>query len=189
MCCMSLCKSNYKDSNKHKFTPINQTRPSKNRQPHTRCLYFGEHFFSPVQGRLPHTYGCEKHGYTCGSLFIDHTSGKIFNFPQFSTNTTETLTSVAHLESQAHKAGFKNKKYHSDNVIFSSAAFKAHCKQLGQEYSFSGVGAHHQNEVTERNIKTIAQWACANMLHLATHWPQQACSKFWPQAIDYLGLQ
>jgi hypothetical protein len=89
------------------------------------------------------------------------------------------------LKSQAHKAGFKIKKYHSDNGIFSSAAFKAHCDRQGQEYSFSGVGAHHQNGVAARNIKTIAQWAHANMLHLATHWPQQACSKFWLQAIDY----
>jgi hypothetical protein len=95
------------------------------------------------------------------------------------------LTSVACLESQAHEAGFKIKKYHSDNEFFSSAAFKAHCEWQGQEYSFSGVGAHHQNGLAERNMKTIAQWARANMLHLGTHWPQQARSKFWPQAIDY----
>ncbi len=78
-----------------------------------------DHYFSPVQGRLMHTYGCERHGYTCGSLFVDHASGKIFNFPQFSTNTTETLRSVAHLEAYAHDEGFKIKKYHSDNGIFS----------------------------------------------------------------------
>ncbi len=58
-----------------------------------------DHYFSPVQGCLPHMYYCEQHGYTCGSLFIDHASGNIFNFPQFSTNTTETLASVACLES------------------------------------------------------------------------------------------
>ncbi len=54
------------------------------------------HYFSPVQGHLPHMYGHEKPCYyTCGSLLVDHASGKIFNFPQFSTNTTEMLTSVA----------------------------------------------------------------------------------------------
>jgi hypothetical protein len=67
------------------------------------------------------------------------------------------------LESQAHKAGFKIKKYHSDYGIFSSAAFKAHCERKGQEYIFSGVGAHHQTGAAERNMKTIAQWACADM--------------------------
>ncbi len=53
-----------------------------------------------------------------------------------------------------------------------------------QKYSFSGVGAKHQNGVAERNIKTVAQWARANMLHLATHWPQHANSTYWPQAIN-----
>ncbi len=41
------------------------------------------------------------------------------------------------------------------------------------------------NGVAEQNIKTVAQWARTNMLHLATHWHQQANLKFWPQAIDY----
>ncbi len=31
----------------------------------------------------------------------------------------------------------------------------------------------------------VAQWARANMLHVATHWPQHANSKYWPQAVDY----
>jgi hypothetical protein len=130
-------------------------------------------------------YGHEKHGYKCASLFINHSSGKIFNFSQFFTSTTETLRSVAHLELQAYDEGFKIKKYHSGDGIFSSAEFKAHCEQQNQKYNYSGVGAHHQNGVAERKIKTVARWACANMLYLATHWPQQACSQFWPQAIDY----
>jgi hypothetical protein len=75
--------------------------------------------------------------------------------------------------------------YHSDNGIFSKAEFKAHCEKHNIKYKFSGVGAHFQNGVAERNIKTVAQWTRANMLHLATHWPQQANLKFWPQAIDY----
>ncbi len=57
------------------------------------CI-LADHYFSLLQGRFPHTYGCEKNGYTCGNLFVNHASGKIFNFPQFSTNNTETLTSV-----------------------------------------------------------------------------------------------
>ncbi len=56
---------------------------------------------------------------------------------------------------------------------------------LSKHSLFSGVGAKHQNGIAECNIKTVAHWACANMLHLATHWPQCADSKFWPQATDY----
>ena len=86
-----------------------------------------DRYFSPVQGRLLHTFGREPHGYTCGCLFVDHASGKIFNFPQFSTTATETLKSVARLEAYAHDEGFKIKQYHSDNGIFSTADFIAHC--------------------------------------------------------------
>ena len=85
----------------------------------------------------------------------------------------------------AQEAGVCIKEYHSDNGIFSSHEFKKHCDPNNQQYSFSGVGAKHQNGVTERNIKTVAQWARANMLHLASLWPEQANAKFWPQAIDY----
>ncbi len=42
-----------------------------------------------------------------------------------------------------------------------------------------------KNGVAKRNIKTVAQWAQANMLHLALHWPTQATVSFWPQAIEY----
>ena len=144
-----------------------------------------DHYFSPIQGRLLHTFGRERTGYTCGSLFVDHASGKIFNFPQFSTNTTETIRTAQRLESMARDEGFNIKSYHADNGIFSSADFKEHCERNRIKFSFGGVGAKHQNGVAERNIKTVAQWARANMLHLATHWPQHASSTFWPQAIDY----
>jgi hypothetical protein len=41
------------------------------------------------------------------------------------------------------------------------------------------------NGVAERNIKTVAQWAHANMLHLANSWPQYVDPTYWPQAINY----
>jgi hypothetical protein len=142
-------------------------------------------YLLPVQGRLLHTFGREHHGYTCGSLFVDHASRKIFNFPQFSTKSTETLKSVARLEAYASKEGFRIRNFHSDNGMFSTVEFKDHQDTHNIKYNFSGVGAHFQNGVAERNIKTVAQWARTNMLHLTTHWPQQANLKFWPQAIDY----
>ena len=144
-----------------------------------------DHYFSPVRGRLLHTYGREKNGYTCGSLFVDHASGKIFNFPQFSTTSSETVRSAERLEALAEDEGFRIQKYHADNGIFAKSEFKEHCDRRKIKYNFSGVGAKHQNGIAERNIKTVAQYARANMLHLATHWPQQANASFWPQAVDY----
>ena len=96
-----------------------------------------------------------------------------------------TSQSINRLEAMAREEGFKIKRYHSDNGIFATADFKAHCEHSQQTFSFSGIGTKLQNSIAEGNIKTIAQWACANMLHLATYWPQHADSKFWPQATDY----
>ncbi len=144
-----------------------------------------DHYFSSITGRLPHTYGRKRSGYTCGSLFVDHASGKIFNFSQYSNTAAETICSSLRLEALACDAGFTIKSNHSDNGIFASPDFKHHCSLQHQKYNCGAVGAKHQNGIAERNIKTVAQWARANMLHLATLWPQYANAMYWPQAIDY----
>jgi hypothetical protein len=77
------------------------------------------HYFSPIIGQIQHTFGKERSSYTCGSLFVDHTSGKIFNFPQYSTNAFETIQNILRLEVLAMEEGFKVKEYHSANGIFS----------------------------------------------------------------------
>ena len=148
------------------------------------CLS-ADHYLSPISGRLYTSFGRERQGYTCGTLFVDHASGKIFNFPQFSTNAMDTIDSKRKLERCANEEGILVKAYHSDNGVFASDAFKNECQQHGQKLTFSGVGAHHQNGVAERNIKTISQWARANMLHAAYHWHEHANVKLWPQAVDY----
>ncbi len=144
-----------------------------------------DHYLSPVNGRLYSSYGRESRGYTCGTLFVDHASGKIFNFPQLSTTAADTIRSKHLLERLALDDGIRIKHYHSDNGVFNSAAFKDDCITSSQHISFSSVGAHHQNGVAERNIKTISQWARANMLHAAFHWTAHANIKLWPQAVDY----
>ena len=131
-----------------------------------------DHYISAKEGRLPHTFGRERQGYTCGTLFVDHASGKVFNFCQLTTASSDTIRSKHQLEVLARQEGFSIKEYHSDNGTFASAAYKADCANQSQKCSFSGVGAHHQNGVAERNIRTIAQWARASILHLAMHWPQ-----------------
>jgi hypothetical protein len=149
------------------------------------CCIFVDHYCSSEMGHLPHTFGQEPIGYFCSLLFDDHASRKIFNFCQYSKNPIETIQSKCPLESLARQEGITIHKYHTDYGAFSSKAFKENCALMGQKNPFSVVGAHHQNGVAERNIKTVAQWACANMLHFAHHWPSQAHVRFWPQAIDY----
>ena len=116
-----------------------------------------DHFHSSVQGRLPDSYGREKTGYTCGTLYVDHGSGHIFVYPQFSTDAPETLTSKHHLETLAKIDGFSIKHYHSDNGVFASAAIKSDCDVQTQKYTFSAPHAKFQNGVAKRNIKTVMQ--------------------------------
>ena len=77
-----------------------------------------DHYFSSVQGRLLHTFGQERTGYTCDSLFVDHANGKIFNFPQYSMNASETVWSTQRLASMARDDRITIKSFHADNGIF-----------------------------------------------------------------------
>ena len=109
----------------------------------------------------------------------------MFNYCQYSTTATETIQSKHKLEHLARDEGFRVKAYHYDNGIFALAEFKADCKMHEQKIDFSGVGAQHQNGIAEQNIKTIATWARANLLHTAYHWPTHASVRLWPMAIFY----
>ncbi len=110
---------------------------------------------------------------------------KYLTSSQQSTTAVATLCSKHLLERLAHDEGHHIKHYHTDNGVFASAAFRDDCDANKQKLTFSGVGAHHQNGVAERNIKTISQWVRANLLHAAFHWHEHANIKLWPQAVDY----
>ena len=139
-----------------------------------------DHYISAVPGQLEHTYGQEKQGYSCGTLFVDHATGTIFNYCQLSNNAGETVVSKNDLEKQAQEEGFTIKSFHSDNGVFALEEFTDDCKRQDQKIDFSGVGTQHQNGVAERNIKTVASWVQANMLHSAYHQPEHASLKLWP---------
>ena len=70
---------------------------------------------------------------TCGTLFVDHASGKLFNYPQISTTASETITSKHQLEALAADEGLRIKKYHSDNGIFASNDFKYVCNKFNKK--------------------------------------------------------
>jgi hypothetical protein len=148
------------------------------------CLSIDQ-YVSAVQGRLQFTFGCEHQGYTCGTLFVDHASDKIFNCCQLLNNTAKTITSKSCLEALANGKTINIKSFHTNNDFFASSAFKKDCTLKKQKLTFSGVGAHHQNRAVKCNIKTISQWARASMLHATHSWPEHANIYLWPQAVDY----
>ena len=146
-----------------------------------------DQYISLVQGRLPHTKGKEKKSkkYTGGTLFYDHASKLIQIIHQVSLRDGETLQSKHEYERFAHQHGVKVKGYHADNKSFGNNAFINDIKDKGQVITFSGVGAHHQNAVAERAIKTVTYWARAMMLHAVIHWPTEADLELWPFAMKH----
>ena len=87
-----------------------------------------DHYISTVACRLPNTFGRERQGHCCGTLFVDLANGMIFYFCQFSTAASETVRSKRQLESFASEEGFEIKPYHLDNCIFFSSKLMRDCK-------------------------------------------------------------
>lgn len=127
-----------------------------------------DHYIAAIPWRLPNTYGRERQGYTCGTLCVDHASGKIFNYCQTSMSDQDTIKNKHCLELLTKNEGFSLKSYHSEYGMFASDAYKSDCDAQNKKYTFSGVGAHRQNGgAAEPNIKTSA---CTNLVHQAFWW-------------------
>ena len=74
--------------------------------------------------------------------------------------------------------------FHTDNgSSFTSQGYTDHLKTFSQISSFAGVGAHHENGLCERTIRTVMSVARTMMLHAAIHWPEMADPSQWPMAV------
>jgi hypothetical protein len=120
------------------------------------------------------------------TISINHATGLIFAEYQASLRAGNTLISTKAFERWAdHSAGVKIKKYHASSGIFVSKAFEDHVEATEQTSDFSGTGAHHQNGVAERGIRTVTEWARTMLLHAVLHWPQEVDLDLWPFAMDH----
>jgi hypothetical protein len=79
------------------------------------------------------------------------------------------------------------KHYHSDNGVYNASVFCDNCISKDQSQSFSGVGANHQNAVSERNIQKICYWPRHMMAHAAVYWPSNGADNIclWPLAVQH----
>ena len=140
-----------------------------------------------TRGRLPDTKGqeAESDKLCGGTIAVDHASGKKWVHHQVSLRAGETLKGKHKIEYDFNTIGRKVLQYHSDNGIFKSKEFQPVLKMHNQTIDFSGVGAHHQNGVAERAIRTIVEWARTLIIHRAMHWPEEARLDLWPFAMNY----
>jgi hypothetical protein len=79
------------------------------------------------------------------------------------------------------------KHYHGDNGIFSAEEYHHNCDEKGQNQSFFGVGAQHQNARAERAIQTIMYMARTFMVHASLHWTERGSDdlSLWSFAVKH----
>ena len=87
--------------------------------------------------------------------------------------TLVRLSQAKHkFEQLAREHGVTVKSYHAANSPFSNADFVRSIEDNGQAIKFSVMGAHNQNGVAERTIKTISSCSRTMLLHATIHWPE-----------------
>eukprot|EP00957_Ditylum_brightwellii_P080942 6157382-Ditylum_brightwellii.AAC.1 len=84
----------------------------------------------------------------------------------------ETLAVKYAYERVAQSYGVTVRRYHADNGHYRDKAFRDACTASGQELPFCGVGAHHQNGISENKIKTLTLATRTLLLHAKHHWPE-----------------
>ena len=86
-------------------------------------------------------------------LYVDHHSDYMYNNLITGTISQTTLKSELTYERVAVAHGVQVKAYHVNNLHFNDKNFAGACINIGQQLSYCGVGAHHQNAVVESKIK------------------------------------
>jgi hypothetical protein len=102
--------------------------------------------------------------YCGGTIYIDITSGTVHVYNQVFLAAADTLLSKAQFEHEACTHGIDIKKYHTDNGIFVSAAWKEHLHGMKQKQRVSATGATHKRSSNAT----------------ASHWPDKYDMQLWP---------
>ena len=123
--------------------------------------------------------------YVGATVFIDNFSNFSYVHLMTSLSTEETVEAKRSFERLAFSHGVKIRSYCADNGRFADSAFKDHCETSNQKITFCGVGAHHQNGIAERHIRTLTDVARTILLHGMKMWPEAISLSFWPFVLKY----
>ena len=75
------------------------------------------------------------------------------------------------------------KHYHANNGQFGEKKFTDDIKASLQRITFCGVGAHHQNGITENAIKQLTLISHTLLVHAQGLWPEYTTTMLWPLAL------
>ena len=123
---------------------------------------------------------------TVFTLFVDSISKKLSISFQHSTKAEATIDGKNVFEREAAAENVKIHNYRADNGTFRAKAFIDDCTAKDQRVTFCGVGAHWQNGVAERHIRTIVERARTVLLHASAQWPDDIIeTELWTFALNH----
>jgi hypothetical protein len=123
--------------------------------------------------------------YKGGVIFIDHATRYVFIEPVVNFTAGEAIRAKRAFEREMQSMGVTVLHYHTDNGVFTSSQFQDELSSKEQGLSLSGVGAHHQNAMAEREIGIAFSMARTMMLHAKLRWPKAVSAKLWPMVIKH----
>ena len=146
----------------------------------TSCDHLISHeprLMSQVTGRLSHVKYCGV------AVFTNHFSNVIFPHLITSTSMEETMNEKIVYERFATDHGVKVLHYRGDNMTYDEKAFTDSCVGQQQKFDFCGVGAHHQNGISEAKNKILTYGARTILLHAKRMWPKVIKPRLLPYAV------
>ena len=149
-----------------------------------------DHFVSSIKGRrlTPRSPSNESQLFCGGCIFVDAASGHIHSELQITLSSHDTIIAKGEYELICKDHGIIPQSYLSDNgTSFTSAAFTQHLLRSNQTQRLAGVGAHQQNAVAERAIRTLISISRTMLIHGAMHWPEALgdARDLWPFCTTY----
>jgi len=121
--------------------------------------------------------------YRYATVFVDQASRLSYVYLQKTATAEETIEAKKAFERYAAERNVKIHAYHADNGIFKANKWVDECKNSGQQLTFAGVNAHHQNGIAERRIRELQGTARTMLIHARRRWPNSVTMNLWPYAV------
>ena len=74
-------------------------------------------------------------------------------------------------------------QWHADNGRYADKEFLDQVDRCEQKITFCGVGAHHQNGISEAAVMKHTLRARTLLLHARRYWPAAISTMLWPYAL------
>ena len=186
MFCASLVKRIIGHGNLRKIkfgaaSTLTPDRPLK-----ARDIIGVDKFISAQPGLVPQQRGIPTRvRIWAATVFICYAAGFVHVGLMTDQSGNATLECKHEFEHRCATRGVKVEAYHADNGIFEERSFINDVKHCFQQIAVCGVGAHHQNGVSENAIKQLTPTAYTlyQACHAQGHWSEYITTMLWPFAL------